>query len=428
MYVVGITMFLWDKYEELTQEKQGAHFKFAEFGKYILSRKRVVNVVMAAMQEQLSYSPTESTGVYLSGCRGMGKTSDLHLIAHHLYSKGWEVYWFKSAAAIPQGMGQQFEKYARLNKGKNIAVLVDEVNTNPNSDLFTALLKDAPGNITTIGAAVSQYEPTGGTAFFKAQLNSSILALKDDDEDVVQLIEYWKNLPNQTVSAEMIHHVSIYLLKYCAGHVYPVLTFMEYFFTNPEVSCHLVSAEAFNCHIRSAEFKNHTVYRNIILRCFKQEMKNNSAVDALFRAICGKPHARDKETLVRMGWWDTDADNATSALLMSEALTYVLLDTNETPMYVDDKLTSEQNLENLIIEGLYRMLSHELIWREQDNKWPVENALTFSWGRHVLSLYRNVHLEFETPCGNRWMDFYINGTINAGLEILRNATQKGKKT
>ena len=74
----GRSDFLW-RDEELGKVAEHVHFRHDGFGKYVLKRTHVVNEVMKAVDSQLVVAPSNSTSVYLSGCRGMGKTCDLKL-------------------------------------------------------------------------------------------------------------------------------------------------------------------------------------------------------------------------------------------------------------------------------------------------------------------------------------------------------------
>ena len=92
-----------------------------------------------------------------------------------------------------------------------------------------------------------------------------------------------------------------------------------------------------------------------------------------------------------------------------------------------ENCSPEQNLERVIIEGLNGMEPDELICTTNASGWPVENAISFNWAFSVKKRIANVHLEFQKPIQGKWIDFYLNGSIDAGLEVLRNATQTRKE-
>ena len=380
--------------------------------------------VFAEIEKQLTNQPQRSTGVYLSGCRGMGKTCDLMLIAKAFQAKGWEVYWFESASSIPQGIGRTFKTYANENMNKKkIAVIVDEVHTNSNSDLFVSLLKDAPPNLTTIGAAVPAQFPTGSTAQFSGALRTNDLVLKESDDDVCELIEHWKTINEGVVSSEMVEYVSIFLLNYCGGHVYPILELMQHFFTQngAKAKPFLTDKVRFKKHIYSPDFMKSNVYELICNRCF-DALSTTSLLQALQRALTDMAGVGEIENLVRVGWWNNVDNRIISTLLKNESLQRIGPTGNtEILMYVDNAKSPEENMELVIVEGLYNM---EPSTFTSPFRSPTEDALSNSWAQSAKSFIRNVHLtsQMQVETGGR-MDFYVNGAVDHGLEFIRNATQ-----
>lgn len=180
--------FRWDN-RTMASPQMHRYFPRTGFDKWVLQRESVVELVTQAREQQLGISPGESTSVFISGCKATGKTCLLELVAQRLDSEGWEVYWFRSAADIPRGVGDAFLARATAAPQTKIAVIVDEVASNPDSGMFTALLKNAPPNIFVIGAAVPSYLP-GVT--FRFVLRHSDVVLKDDDTDVSALVAHWK--------------------------------------------------------------------------------------------------------------------------------------------------------------------------------------------------------------------------------------------
>jgi hypothetical protein len=385
----------------------------------------VVEKVFVEIKLQLVDEPAQSTGVYLSGCRGMGKTCDLMLIAKAFQAKGWEVYWFASAFTIPKGIGRKFKTYAfeNVNK-KKIAVIVDEVHTEPNSDLFVDLLKDAPPNLTTIGAAVPVELPTGSTAQFRYTFQTSDLVLKESDDDVHELIEHWKTVNEGVVSSKMVEYVSTFLLNYCGGHVYPVLALMQHFFTDKEAKQFLTDQVTFNKFIYGPDFMKSRVYKKICNRCF-DGLSRIGLLQALQRALTDTTQTGEMEALSRVGWWNNVNNRIISTLLKNESLQRIgTIDNPNFLKYVDNAKSPEENMELVIVEGLYNM--EPSIFTSSFES-PVEDALSNGWSQSVVSIIRNLHLvsQMQMEGGGR-MDFYVNGVVDHGLECIRNATQTRK--
>ena len=389
-----------------------------------MNRQRILKEVFDAVHSQLESQPTNSPSVYLSGCRGMGKTSDLLLIARELKCRNWEVYFFKSAASIPVGVEVKLAAYALQNKSKNIAVIVDEVCSNPNSPLFVEFLKGELPNVLTIGAAVPRYNPSI-TAIFRDILHTTDLVLRVNDEDVVGLIEHWQS--KDVATLQMVMYVSQILLNHCGGHVYPVLAFMEYFFTDSEAQKCLTDEKKFVRYFFSAKFRQTLVYRDVCKRCYFYDDHHDS-VAVGGRLLSGKEEISDSATLARLGWWDSDRNDFISALLLNNFFSHVKIPIPFTEkIYLRNDNSQEQNLEILIIEGLSNMEPHELTCTDKVSGWPIENALSFNWACRVKHRFANVHIEFQKRFGRNSIDFYVNGIVDAGLEVLRNATQTAQK-
>jgi len=286
-----LNAFRWTNEGKFAKD-EGNYFPTDGFGKYVLKRQGVINEVFDAIHSQLHLQPFNSTSVYLSGCRGMGKTSDLMLIASDLKSKDWEVFFFSTAAAIPKGAGAELKDYALRHKNKKIAVIVDEVASKPHSPLFVDLLKSQLPNVLTVGAAVGQFYITCN---FRKKLHTSDLVLREGDQDVLDLIAHWKT--KEVASPEMVVHVSIFLLNHCGGHVYPVLAFMEYVFTHPEAKEYLADEKEFRRHFFSQTFVRSTIYRQDGMAIEPISAKTVS------RLLSGREEENDIGTL---GWWDSE--------------------------------------------------------------------------------------------------------------------------
>lgn len=153
---------------------EAALFPPNRFGQYVLHRQRVLDTEIA---RYVTNAPGGTPSVYLLGCRGCGKTSMLTLLARSFQSDGYRVYYFHCASAIPQGISCVFKSLLK-DRTQKVAVLIDEVESNPNAELFTALLKSGYTNLVTIGASVHRYVSLGMTANFAIKVPMSELCLQ----------------------------------------------------------------------------------------------------------------------------------------------------------------------------------------------------------------------------------------------------------
>lgn len=384
---------------------------------------------MQAREQQLRFSSGESTSVYLSGCKAIGKTCLLELVAKRLESEGWEVYWFRSASDILPGLGDAFLARATAAPQTKVAVVVDEVAANPDSGMFTALLKKAPPNIFVIGAAVPRYLPSGASATFRFVLRHSDLVLKYDDADVSTLVKHWKDNLTPSVPPDTVDFACNLLLSYCGGHTYAVLAFMELIFTMDAHKAVLMQgAAAFRKHFYSEGFTKSVEYRDICARCF-DNMADPLSRKTLVRVLNGSGDSVDVSSLVRLGWWDAEKSDISSTLLLNECLLAGNAERHTDKMeklFVDGNKPAQENLELLVVEGLARMDKHD--FKSVGNNWPVENALSFNWAHRVGLLFENVHLQFQYPGTSGHVDFYVNGNINGAVEVQRNACHESKNS
>lgn len=161
-----------------------ALFPKNQFGQYVLSRKRLLKKLQEEMASQLQHASELSPSIYLSGCHGSGKTSLLHLFARWLKKKGYEVYFFETAACIPQGIRVALESLLE-GKTKKVAVLIDDVNSNPDSDILLPLLHGQYPHLVTIGAGVPRRQYS---ASFNSSWSMADIVLKEEDKDFKKLV------------------------------------------------------------------------------------------------------------------------------------------------------------------------------------------------------------------------------------------------
>lgn len=416
MQDVDLTRFLWKEPEPIANRM----FPKNQFGEYVLKRDRVMKKVKEAMASQLALDPGESTSVYLAGCRGSGKTSLLMLLARSLKAEGYEVYFFESAEGIPQGANLAF-KALLGDKTKKVAVLIDEVASNPESALFTALLKGAYPHLVTIGTAVPRYIPTGLTAMFKSKVRMTDLVLKEEDEDFQELAQYCVGL--KATTPELTQTICKYLLKQCGGHTFPTLAFIEHFFTRDDAKGFLVSGEVFHRHFCGPDFACSRFYETVRNRCFEQLLDAETEKVA-FRVLGGKEEAGDITTVTRLGWWDPEARDFISRFLVNACLSGVQPGTDGV-LYLDKKKSHEENTELVIAEGLSGMEDSDFkCWRHKSDV-KVENGVSFNWAHKARVKIPNAYLHFQERAVSGVVDFYLNGFADSAIEVMLDATQTG---
>jgi hypothetical protein len=311
---VDLTRFLWKE----TEHVPDILFPSNNFGKYVMKRERVVKKVKdeIALQQALHVNKNQPPSVYLSGCRGSGKTNLLILLARAFKAEGYDVYFFKSARDIPYTASLDFETLLQ-DKTKMVAVLIDEVASNPGSGLFTTLLKGPYPHLVTIGAAVPLLMTSDLTAVFKSVLRMSDLVLREEEDDFQALIKYCEGL--KVTTPELTQMITKYLLKQCGGHTYPTLAFIEHFFidqVNRDTLSSLIEFRRFFC---GPNFVQSYFYLSVRDRCF-QQLLDFETENVVFRVLGGKEEAGDINTLTRLGWWNPDSRDFISQFLVNACL------------------------------------------------------------------------------------------------------------
>jgi energy-coupling factor transporter ATP-binding protein EcfA2 len=388
------------------------------FGQYVLTRDRVVKNIKEEIAIQLSLGLGGSQSVYLSGCRGSGKTSLLNLLARAFKAEDYEVYFFLSAVDIPQDAYLAFMTLLE-DKTKKVAVLIDEVASNPVSGLFTALLKGPYPHLVTIGAAVPRFIP-GHAARFNCVLRMTDLVLREEDEDFQKLTKYCEGL--QVTTPEMTQMICKYLLKQCGGHAFPTLAFIEHCFCGGVSKDTLSTLENFHRYFFGPDFIQSQFYLSVRGRCFDQLLDKDTEMVA-FRVLGGKEEAGDITTLTRLGWWNSDSNDFISQFLVNACLSGVKSGINEGVFYLDEKKTPEENTEMVIIEGLRGMDDSDFKCWQHKSEIKVENGVSFNWAHQVRLKIPNAYLQFQERDVSGRVDFYLNGFADTAIEVMLNATK-----
>lgn len=395
-------------------------FPANHFGQYVLNRKRVMDSVHAEIDEHLQWNMGRSPSVYLSGCRGCGKTSLLMLLAKSFSEKGYKVYFFSSPEFLGIEAATAVESLL-LDRTQKVAVLVDEVAVKPEAVALLSLLKSPHRNIVTIGAAVPRFLPTGNTAMFASILLMKDLVLTMGDEDFLQLVLYCVNL--HVTSQTLTEKICTFLLKECGGHAYPTLAFIEYFFTHEEGKKQLTSEETFGRYFYADSFAKGGFYRQVRSRCFDRFLHTNS-LQVATRVLGGKECSTDDiDALTRLGWWDPDANNFISQFLVNTILSAVPHGMDAGVVYLDANKSPEENTELVIMEGLSAMEDVDFSCWRNPGAVKVENAVSFNWAYRAKVRVPNAYLQFQERGISGLVDFYLNSHAETAIEVLLNATQ-----
>ncbi len=187
-----------------------------QLGTKVLDRERVVNMILDRVKKQREKYQPEPQSVYLCGCRAMGKTSLLKLVAEKLNKEGYHVLFFLNAEyadnvlhLLLQRISEQSNK--KEEEKENIAVLIDDVSLESSATIFTALMKDTTNqNLVVIGGGVSRFKISNNTWMFQDVFSINELALTVEDKDFLKLVEELKVL-NVTPTSQLAEDICKYI-------------------------------------------------------------------------------------------------------------------------------------------------------------------------------------------------------------------------
>jgi hypothetical protein len=310
-----LSEYLW--IDSTSFKQPGCMFPMYYFGNYLLDRRRLIGRILSLIEVsrnnfvKLSVCPS----VYLNGCKGMGKTSNLLLLAKSLKDLGYIVYYFSSASYITQTVVKSLNVLLK-DSSIRVACLVDEIAVYQDIAPFSGLLRAPFENLVMIGAAVPKDIPTGLTASFLSQVGISDLALRKTDEDFIQLVE---TLSGE--SPDIAKVVCFHLLDYCGGHVLPTLAFIEFFLSDPVRRQQFNTSEIFLEYFNGPIFPRTDMFKSVKHRCFELTGFNSGHVS---KVLSGVETYEDIRAVQHVGWWDTDNNQFISALIKNLCLEIVV--------------------------------------------------------------------------------------------------------
>ena len=120
--------------------------------------------------------------MYFHGIRASGKTTILRLLARKLKGNGYIVYFHNSPGSLP-------DDFSSLPKDQRIkvAVIVDEVQSDPTSTALFGLMNSKRLNLVTIGTDVPKFFKSNFTSYFQRVLSDSLL-LRKGSIDMIELV------------------------------------------------------------------------------------------------------------------------------------------------------------------------------------------------------------------------------------------------
>jgi hypothetical protein len=398
------------EFEESPVRNQNFCFPPRGLGKVELARTKVVNTAMSDIESQIQRGYGMSS-LYFYGLRASGKSVVLVLLAKRLKQEGYIVYYFSNGDLLEQTeVLDAIPDYLE----KKVAVVVDEVPSA--SGKLVSLLQSQNPNLVVVGAGVPQFDSSGFTVYFKTKMSLE-LRLQAGDEDMSELIKYWKGL--KVAEDAVVEDICNFLCSYCGGHFFPTARLMEHAFTDSAAKPYLKSIFEFEKYFFSEEFNNSFAYKDVLDRCFSETLESRTSA-MLSRVLAGKGSSADISTMRRLGWWSDQKREVISTLLCNVLLTRVQPDQPTQQIVLQQVDDPQENLETIIVAGLYKMHPSDFtcIWDPSTHK--VENGIAFSWGHCVKMEIHNAFIQFQARGIKGLVDYFFNHTTNGVIEAVLN--------
>jgi hypothetical protein len=380
------------------------------YGPFIVQRQH--------LRDEIIQKANPHRSVHISGCRGAGKTTLLHLLGLKLVKDGKTVFFFNNSAIFQQYPIIHFIDELETSKEEAI-ILVDETQNNPQSPVFTTLLKNVANHkITTIGAGVQAFESASG--HFTSSIPTHRLFLSSDatlkSEGVVDYFCHNACMHEQEITALLN-----YIRSYVGGHMYPFMWTAEKLVPcitrDRKTAAHAISI------FHSEDFRGSDDFKDMANRIRPPQAFSLTSFRAL---LTTNPNDHAVKQLYQNGFYD-EGNSLISQLLFETFANSIA-----------GQKTFPQGL-NRGLDGVQQLLQFALPNMSWDQYTPfggpIEDALSFEL---MLILSRLSHLRtrlfnpklIQAGFSGKKPDLYLNGTVDAYIECVlttANNTSERKK-
>lgn len=381
--------------------------------------KRKVDTFTTRPKDSTKYS-----NFYFHHSAGTGKTVLLKLFGKELQQRGFVVFMVTAREMddFPTGYFQKLaDRMAR--KGKQVAVLVDEVQRNVNSKHWDFLLKKAPHNLLVIGTGISDLI-NESPQFLNKYPNMNNPAIGQlTEEDMPEVLDHFIPMGGADSQWKLKTNALRELLVATGGQLYPFVVLAKHLLEPDRVE-HLSNVSAY---MTSKTFYCSDDYVRVRNRCYGL---SQNKVELLSRFLLAERHEpNDSESAMKSGFWT--GTSFISPLLAQEVFRHLLETFPSNEIKLDLSGKSSSVVEQIIVAGLANMKPLDF---EESNFSTLDNnerGLAFRWGVCAGSALKNqVWLTSEVVTEERkgttgakpTIDFVVNGDLNLGLELARDRT------
>eukprot|EP01039_Chlorochromonas_danica_P002759 gene2759-3012_t len=379
-------------------------------GAVLFQRSHLVNRMVDTFTSRFKDS-TKYSNFYFRHSACTGKTVLLKLFGKELQQRGFVVFLLTALEMdeFPTGYFQDLaDRMAR--EGKQVAVLVDEVQRNVNSKHWDYLLKKAASNLLVIGTGI--YDQVNKSPQFLDKYpstdNPTIGQLTE--EDMPEVLSHFIPQGRADSLWDLKTKALRELLVATDGQLYPFVVLAKHLLAPERVEC-LSNVSAY---MTSKTFYFSDDYIRVRKRCYDL---SQAKVELLSRFLLG---LRTRTSFI-------------SPLLVQEVFRRLLKTFPSNEIELDLSGKSSSVVEQIIVAGLTDMLPLDFEECNFSTLEDDERGLAFRWGVCGGSALENqVWLTSEVVTEERngkagakpTIDFVVNGDLNLGLELAKDRTDE----
>ena len=359
--------------------------------------------------------------LYFRGPAGSGKTQLLNCLAQELLKRDHSVYFFpdsKELRNLAQSEFQNLDESAAEEK-KIVFLLIDEVRGEMKHDVL--LLKTLK-NIVTVGAGI--YRLDIPSPAFQLQYEPNFIMIQRDELD--DFMSCFKVLipAGNCLEDSQLKYVLERVLQYTGGHLYPFVKLTEHLLSHHTVEC---QTEAFMTTLMklgsdSEHLECYSVFENIVERAY------GAPLEIAINVLSGQYLQDDLLLLSNLGYWNISTRNFVSDFLVTVLLSKcVPISNHSNPKLIDFNDKSSTPIEQVVSIALSEMDESDFIDPNVHNL-RLENSFSFALGVQLSSI-QGLYVCFQSRASTGsaghppTVYLYLNGRIDAYLEVVLNATE-----
>ena len=307
--------------------------------------------------------------------------------------------------------GKYFHKLARDAGDKTVVLMIDSVQNNIHSSVWTDILREKrPENLVVLG--VGNVERIFFPHFrcripsFRGEPFPMLLT----ERDLPEVVAFFRS--QSLLSEETVTKLCEEILAYTNGHMYPFVKIVEHL-----LSSSTVLEGDIGPYLSSEEFRDSSIYDDIIGRC----ILCSSVLRAAASMISNGGRGSDYELLRDLSILHNGA--LISPFVMNEAISYTMLPSRTHKAQLDESKGMTSCIEQIIHTGLRHLVARDFQTIDYRDC-VVVNPLSARIGSIILYAFDTIKIHFQaratdddedddTPGARPQIDLLFHGRFNS---------------